>query len=61
MRELAAKGYAILFYSSDLPELTHVADRVAVMRNGRIATILAGPAITEEAILKAAMIEEKAA
>ena len=34
MRELAAKGYAILFYSSDLPELVHVADRVALMRNG---------------------------
>ena len=29
MRDLAAKGYAILFYSSDLPELVHVADRVA--------------------------------
>jgi ribose transport system ATP-binding protein len=24
MRDLAAKGYAILFYSSDLPELVHV-------------------------------------
>ena len=29
MRDLAAQGYAILFYSSDLPELVHVADRVA--------------------------------
>ena len=35
MRDLAAKGYAILFYSSDLPELVHVADRVLVLRNGR--------------------------
>jgi Ca-activated chloride channel family protein len=57
MRELAGKGYAILFYSSDLPELVHVADRVAVMRNGEIAAILAGDAISEEAILKAAMFE----
>ena len=40
MRDLAAKGYAILFYSSDLPELVHVADRVAVLRNGRIAAVL---------------------
>jgi len=55
MRELAAKGYAILFYSSDLPELVHVADRVAVMRNGSIAAVLAGDAISEEGILKAAM------
>jgi ribose transport system ATP-binding protein len=55
MRELAAKGYAILFYSSDLPELVHVADRVAVMRNGAIAAVLEGDAISEEGILKAAM------
>ncbi len=57
MRDLAAKGYAILFYSSDLPELVHVADRVAVLRNGRIAAILEGGAISEENILKAAMVE----
>jgi ribose transport system ATP-binding protein len=57
MRDLAAKGYAILFYSSDLPELVHVADRVAVMRNGEIAAILEGDAISEEGILKAAMFE----
>ncbi|MER9190668.1 ATP-binding cassette domain-containing protein [Mesorhizobium australicum] len=37
MRDLAAKGYAILFHSSDMPELVHVADRVLVMRNGSIA------------------------
>jgi len=57
MRDLAAKGYAILFYSSDLPELVHVADRVAVLRNGRIAAVLEGVAISEENILKAAMVE----
>ena len=57
MRDLAAKGYAILFYSSDLPELVHVADRVAVMRNGRIAATLEGAAISEEGILRAAMFE----
>jgi len=57
MRDLAAKGYAILFYSSDLPELVHVADRVAVLRNGRIAANLEGPAISEENILRAAMVE----
>ena len=42
MRDLAAKGYAILFYSSDLPELVHVADRVLVLRNGRVAATLEG-------------------
>jgi ribose transport system ATP-binding protein len=58
MRDLAAKGYAILFYSSDLPELVHVADRVAVMRNGQMAAILEGEGISEDAILRAAMIEK---
>src|SRR6185503_8341892 len=57
MRDLAAKGYAILFYSSDLPELVHVADRVLVMRNGEIAATLAGVANSEEGILRAAVFE----
>jgi ribose transport system ATP-binding protein len=57
MRDLAAKGYAVLFYSSDLAELVHVADRVAVLRNGRLAVILAGEDVSEREILRAAMIE----
>ena len=61
MRDLAAKGYAILFYSSDLPELVHVADRVAVMRDGGIAAVLEGDAISEDGILKAAMYETRRA
>jgi len=60
MRDLAAKGYAILFYSSDLPELVNVADRVMVMRQGRIAATLAGDQISEDAILRAALFEEAA-
>jgi len=60
MRDLAAKGYAILFYSSDLPELVHVADRVLVMRNGEIAATLAGVANSEEGILRAAVFEAAA-
>jgi ribose transport system ATP-binding protein len=57
LRDLAGKGYAIIFYSSDLPELVHVADRVLVMRNGRVATELEGDNITEQAILGAAVLE----
>ncbi len=60
MRDLAASGYAILFYSSDLPELVHVPDRVMVLRSGRIATILQGDGISEEAILGAALLDEAA-
>ena len=58
MRDLAARGYAILFYSSDLPELVHVADRVA----GAARTAASPPSSrtarsTEENILSAAMVE----
>ncbi len=61
MRDLAARGYAILFYSSDLPELVHVADRVLVLRNGHVAATLEGERISEEGILGAAMLDSKAA
>ena len=61
MRDLAAKGYAILFYSSDLAELVHVADRVAVLRNGRLAGVLAGDLLNETEILRAAMSERRSA
>jgi len=61
MRDLASRGYAILFYSSDLAELVHVADRVAVLRNGRLAAVLEGTDNTERQILRAAMIEPRAA
>jgi ribose transport system ATP-binding protein len=57
MRDLAAQGYAILFYSTDLQELVHVADRVAVMRAGRIVAVLEGEALSERRILHAAMLE----
>ena len=60
MRDLAAKGYAILFYSSDLPELVHVADRVLVLRSGRVAATLPTGRISEEAILRAAVLDEAA-
>ena len=60
MRDLAAQGYAILFYSSDLPELVHVADRVLVMRDGRVAATLDAGQISEEAILRAAVMDEAA-
>jgi len=61
MRDLAAQGYAILFYSTDLPELTHLADRVAVLSYGRVAAVLEGQAIDEEAILRATLAERQAA
>jgi ribose transport system ATP-binding protein len=57
MRELAQQGYAMLFYSTDASELVNVADRVAVMLDGRVNTILEGAALSEEAIVRAAVRE----
>lgn len=61
MRDLAASGYAILFYSTDLAELVHVADRVAVMSYGRISAVLSGEAIGEESILAATLGDTRVA
>jgi len=44
-----------------LPELTHLADRVAVLSYGRVAAVLEGQAIDEEAILRATLAERQAA
>ncbi|MDB5541559.1 MAG: sugar transporter ATP-binding protein [Devosia sp.] len=55
MRELADKDTAILFYSTDYAELIGCCDRVAVMYDGRIVTEFSGDAITEEALVAAAL------
>ncbi|MBA2476703.1 MAG: sugar ABC transporter ATP-binding protein [Actinobacteria bacterium] len=55
MRNLAREGYAILFFSTDLQELIHVADRVAVISDGSVTGLLEGEAITEDRILRASV------
>ena len=40
VRELAEQGMAILFISSDLPEVLAMSDRILVMREGRQMGIL---------------------
>ncbi|MEO8529821.1 MAG: sugar ABC transporter ATP-binding protein [Deltaproteobacteria bacterium] len=62
MRELAAEGKAILFYSSDYAELIGCSDRVSVFYDGKIVRELTGDDITEENIVSAALnISERAA
>jgi ribose transport system ATP-binding protein len=51
MRDLAAKGAAILFYSTDLAELCGVADRCLVMSYGEVTGVLSNSEITEDHIL----------
>jgi ribose transport system ATP-binding protein len=60
LRHLADEGRAVVLSSSDTPELVHLCDRVVVMRKGRIAAMLERQALSEEAIVSAAMGAETA-
>ncbi|WP_058973614.1 L-arabinose ABC transporter ATP-binding protein AraG [Type-D symbiont of Plautia stali] len=53
--QLANKGIAVLFASSDLPEVMGLADRIIVMREGEIAGELPHDAATEQLTLSLAM------
>jgi ribose transport system ATP-binding protein len=54
IREVAASGRGILFYSTDSQELVHMCDRILVMRRGRIVASLTGSERTEARIMQAA-------
>lgn len=53
--DLAEQGYGILMISSEMPEVLGMADRIAVMYNGKISAIFNSEEATQEAILEAAM------
>jgi ribose transport system ATP-binding protein len=55
IRQLATDGTAILLLSSDLPELLALADRVYVMRGGRMAGELSGDALVAERVMSLAV------
>jgi ribose transport system ATP-binding protein len=55
IRALADAGKAVLLISSELPELLALADRVLVMRAGRVAGALAGEALTAERVMALAV------
>jgi rhamnose transport system ATP-binding protein len=52
--ELAGEGVAILMISSELPEVLRVADRIVVMREGRLVAELDHAGASEERIVAAA-------
>jgi rhamnose transport system ATP-binding protein len=52
--ELAAKGMAVLMISSELPEVLGMADRILVMREGRMMHELSRGEATEERVMLAA-------
>ena len=51
IREWSAKGMAVLIASSDFPELLGMCDRILVMRDGAIATVLDAKGLSEGALL----------
>ncbi len=61
VRDMAAKGAACLMVSSDLPEVLALADRVIVMREGRLRGELAAPEADEEGVMRLATTSPGAA
>jgi rhamnose transport system ATP-binding protein len=61
LEELAAEGVAILVISSELPEVLRLADRVLVMREGRLVAEFAHADATEESIVAAATGQQEEA
>ena len=55
MQNLARDGVCVIMVSSELPEVMGIADRIAVMRQGRIAAIVDRAEATEEKLLKLAL------
>ncbi|TDC13112.1 sugar ABC transporter ATP-binding protein [Streptomyces sp. 8K308] len=54
MSQLAGEGLAVLMVSSELPEVLGMADRVLVMREGRITAELSRDEASEESVMFAA-------
>ena len=55
VRDFVNKGGAVLFFSTEIPELVNLCDRVLVMYAGRIVATIDAEALSEEAIIHAAL------
>ena len=51
IRQLAAEGTAILLVSSELPEVLGLADRVVVMAEKRVNTVVSAKALSPEQVM----------
>jgi ABC-type sugar transport system ATPase subunit len=62
IREIAARGVAVLMISSELPEVLGMSDRILVLREGRVGGVLAGRGTDERTVMALATgIEEQVA
>ena len=55
IRRYSQSGGAVLFYSTEIPELVNMCDQVMVIYRGQIVETLAGEMLTESAIMNAAV------
>ena len=53
LKEQAEKGAAVIFISSELPEVLHLSHNIVVMHAGGVAKVLPGKAASEEDVLSA--------
>jgi ribose transport system ATP-binding protein len=51
LRDLAGQGKAIVMISSELPEVLRLADRIAVMAEGRLTAVLDNADATQENVM----------
>ena len=56
--DFAKQGIAVIFISSELPEVINVTDKIYVLRNGHITGSLKREEATEEKVLALAMKED---
>ena len=57
MNDLTKMGKSIVMVSSDMPELISMSDRVLVVAGGKITAELTGDQITEQNVLRAAIVD----
>lgn len=58
MNDLASKGYAIIMVSSEMPEVLGMADRIVVMKSGRVTGTFDAKEATQEMILEASLRQQ---
>ncbi|MCL2865029.1 MAG: sugar ABC transporter ATP-binding protein [Lachnospiraceae bacterium] len=59
MNELAERGYGIIMVSSEMPEVLGMADRIVVMRSGRVTAEFETTGTTQEMILEASLKQKE--
>ena len=55
MREFAGTGRGVIIYSTEIPELVGLCDRVYTIHSGRIRAEFTGDQITETNIMRSAL------